>query len=719
MASNDAAVVAPTVAPTTCWECSTCCGALVTTRAGVVTDVAPNPAHPGSKGAFCIKGIRGMPGLTYAPNRLLHPLRRVGARGAGEWQRVSWAEALDEMAARLAGVRERYGPLAIAGATSGAYFSRSVVHALTLRSLGSPNWMINQDLCGGCRGVSDMVTGLAIAGGEDVDHARAILIVGANPHAANPVLWAALKRAKQRGARFVVIDPLATPTTDLADVWLRPRLGTDAAIALAMANVIIGEGRHDAAFVAAHCHGFDAFAARVAEWPVDRAAATAGVRAEDIVAAARSYADGPATFVSGHGIDAVSNGVQTFRAFHALVAITGNVDRVGGNRRQKRPGGFRNYSDLLYDPAFRLPLEVEAQAIGAERFPLWAGPEGWQKACHNPSVIEAVLTGRPYPVRALYVSGVNIAVTYPDSARTLEALRALDFLAVATQSMNPTAAVADLVLPKTTTLEEEEVSLNASAPCVNFTAAVAARQGEARPEIEIAAELLDRLEARRALAKRFVPWRTQRELNEYLLSGSDISIGALVERGFATFPFELGRFDAQPFKTPSGKIELSSERMARAGLDPLPDYVPPASAARAVEGYPLRLQTGLREKAYHHSRFRDQAWARRLSPDPLARMHPSTASALGLVDGDWVEVATPGVEGRCRLRASVSERVPPEVVATGMGWWQPDGAGPTFGALDININAALSYAGPYDPANGSPDSRGIPCRVTKLARAAA
>ena len=120
---------------------------------------------------------------------------------------------------------------------------------------------------------------------------------------------------------------------------------------------------------------------------------------------------------SGHGIDAFSAGVQTFRAFHCLVAISGNLDREGGNRRVKRPAGFTNYIEVLHKPEFRLPLEVEKQTIGADRFPLWAGPEGWQTSCHNPSVIEAVLSGKPYPVRAMYVSGVNIVITYPRHAK--------------------------------------------------------------------------------------------------------------------------------------------------------------------------------------------------------------------------------------------------------------------------------------------------------------
>ena len=458
------------VSPTTCWECSTLCGALASVRDGRVVDVAPNPTHPTSQGAFCVKGMRGLPESTYGRDRITYPMRRVGPRGSGKFERISWDTALDEMADQLARVRTQHGPLAIAGAVSGAFFSRGAVIALLMRSLGSPNWLINQDLCGGCRGVSDMITGLGIAGGEDIDRTACALIVGANLTAANPIQWARLKCAKARGARVVVIDPFRTPSADLADLWIRPRPGTDAAIALAMIDVMIKERLYDEAFVRAWCHGFDALRERAAKYPPDRAASIAQVNAEDVVAAARHFARGPSVFVSGHGIDAMSNGVQTFRAFHALLAISGNVDRLGGNRRLKRPQGFKTYLDLLHDPRFRLPRETELQTLGAEQFPLWSGPDGWQTACHNPTVINAILTGRPYPVRAMIVSGVNIAVTYPNSARTLEALRSLDFLAVATHTMSPTAAVADIVLPKTTGLEEEEITVQAQGPTSRWRA---------------------------------------------------------------------------------------------------------------------------------------------------------------------------------------------------------------------------------------------------------
>jgi thiosulfate reductase / polysulfide reductase chain A len=701
------------VVPSTCWECGTLCGALVTLDGDRVVKVAPNPEHPHSKGAFCVKGIRALPEWTSNDQRLRHPMRRVGERGAGRFERVSWDDALDTMAQGLAPVRKQYGPLAIAAAVSGAFFSRGPAVALLMRSIGSPNWMINQDLCHGCRALSDRITGIAV-GKDDVDRAKNVLIIGANPHAADPVTWTALKRAKARGARIATLDPFRSPVADLAELWLRPKPGTDAAIGLAMIDVLIRERLDDADFVAQWCHGFDKLAERAALYPPERAAAISGVPAADIVAAARLYADGPSAMVTGHGIDAMSNGVQTFRVFHALLAISGNLDRAGGNIRVKRPKGLKTNFDLLHDRAYRLPLEVEWQRLGARQYPLWSGPEGWQAACHNPTVIEAMLTGKPYPVRALYATGVNIAVTYPDSRRTLAALRSLDFLAVASQHMTPTAAIADVVLPKTTTLEEEDVTLDPHGPCVTYTAALKSPEGEAKTDIEIAYALIQRLKALGAIDQDRLPWPTQRAYNEFLIGDSGLSLDSLAEQGYATFPYELGNFATQGFRTPTGKLELYSETLAKLGLDPLPDYVPPAKLADHGADFPLLLQTGLREKSYHHSRFRDQAWAKKVAPDPWARLHPNTAARHGIAEGDWIWVETARGQGRCRLRAELTEQTEDGVVATGMGWWRPDAPAPDHGVLDININAALSYAGPYDPMSGSPDSRALPCRIGRI-----
>jgi anaerobic selenocysteine-containing dehydrogenase len=332
-------------------------------------------------------------------------------------------------------------------------------------------------------------------------------------------------------------------------------------------------------------------------------------------------------------------------------------------------------------------------------------------------VIEAMLTGKPYPVRALYASGVNILVTYPNTRRTIEALRSLDFVAVAAHTLTPTAEHADIVLPKTTTLEEEEVSFMPSGPTVLFTRALVPPQGEARCEIDIALPLLQKLAERQAIARHLLPWRSQREFNTYLLGESGISIEELERTGYKQVDAAPVTPTARPFATRSGKVELYSPVLEELGLDPLPNYTTP-SRTRLPEpigqAYPLVLVTGDREKSYHHSRFREQAWAQKVSPDPRLSMHPETARALGLDDGAWVHLEVARGKGACRLRIKLSDATPRHVVNTGMGWWAPSGPAPERGALDININAALDYSGPYDPISGSSDIRGLACRVTAI-----
>jgi len=313
----------------------------------------------------------------------------------------------------------------------------------------------------------------------------------------------------------------------------------------------------------------------------------------------------------------------------------------------------------------------------------------------------------------MYISGVNIAVTYPDTARTIKALESLDFCVAAVHSMNPTTAWADIVLPKTTTLEEEEVTISGAGACVGYTQPAHAPCGEAKCDLEIASLLVDALAERGALYKNFVPWKTQREFNQHLIGDSGISLDALQRNGFAEFPVERGNFDNHGFATPTGKVELFSTTLDDLGQDPLPDYVAPVAPS---QDFPLVLLTGEREKNYHHSRFREQSWARDHSADPTIKLHPDTAREAHVDADQWVEIQTSVGKGRFKARALITDRIKPGFLGTGMGWWRPEDDGPYFGALDINVNTILSYQGKGDPITGSVDSRGLPCRMSLVSQ---
>lgn len=698
------------IRPSQCWECSTYCPARVHVRDGRVVKVTGDPDNPYSRGAFCVKGARGSIATTYHPDRLLHPLRRDGERGQGRWRRIAWDEALDEIADRFGEVARRHGPLALSGAVSSAFFSRGVAMALLFRCLGSPNVMINQDLCQGARSVSDMVTGLGAPMGEEIEAARCILVVGRSPRDSNVVQWRQIRHARRQGcARLVVIDPRPTELARMADLWLRVRPGADRSLALAMTRVVIEEELYDKTFVDRWCSGFDALRLQLAGLDESALSARCGVPAEAIRQAARLYAGArPATLSLGHGIDSQVGGLQTARAYHNLIALTGNLDVPGGNRRAKRLPGFWDGWDFVRRPEFQLPREVQSQAIGAARFPLWCGPDGWARAPHNPSVVEAMLTGEPYPVRALFASGVNLVVTYPGTERTLAALGSLDFLVASGHALNPTLDLADLVLPKTTALEEEEVHYIPGGPIVQLTQRVVEPRGEARSDLDVVADLIPRLRERGLVRHELFPWNGQREFNQFLLAGTGVVLDDLRPTGFHAIPYRYRDFETSGFATPSGKVELYASRLEAIGQDPLPPPCDPEP--QAPPDHPLRLLTGMRSLVYHHSRFRDQDWARRLEPAAQLAVHPQTAARMGLAEGDDVWLETAVSEGRCRLTVHIEDTGSPDVVATGMGWWLPEFGG-SGAALAPNVNWVVPYGPPWDPVLGCPDTRGLACRL--------
>lgn len=660
-----------------------------------------------------MKGVYAPVAARKHPDRPVYPLRRTGSRGEGMWERVAWDAALDEIADRLGEVKRRYGPLSIAGAVSNHFVSRGVAMTLLLRSMGSPNYMINQDLCQGCRYTAAMLTGVEAQPGNEMERTRCILVVGKSPSESNVVQWMQIKAARQRGAKLIVIDPRKVKVARLADLWLPVKPGTDAALALSMIHVVLSENLLDREFVEHWCLGIEALRDRASQYAPDVASRITGIPAAKIVEAARLFAtERPGCMVLGHGLDAQANGVKTTMAFHALLALTGNIDREGANRLSKPMPGFRDYMSIINDEKFRISIEREQQTIGADEYPFWAGPNGWAKSCHNPSLIRAIRTNEPYPVRGLYVSGVNIVCTYPGMQETVAALKSLDLLVVATDHITPTAELADFILPKTNLLEEEDVSADAGGPCLSVVQRVLPPRGEAKTDIEIAIALRDKLRARGLIDYEKLPWNSHREFIDYQLAETGLKFDDLCARGFCEIPFAYEEYRRKGFRTPSGKIELFSRRLEDGGYDALPDYSAP-NYSEPNPQFGLTLLTGIRSMAYHHSRFRNHRWARKLQNAPELRIHPQTAKRFGIQREDWLWVETPKGAGRALLKAWLTDEVPEDVVATGMGWWFPEIPGADHGALTFNVDSAIPYGPPWDPIAGSAEARNVACRIVR------
>lgn len=715
------------VVKTACGECSNHCGLLVSVKDGRAVKVEGDPGHPYNTGTTCIKGQHTLEGL-YHPDRVLYPLNRT-KKG---WQRISWDEALETIAQKLFEVKEKYGPLSICGA---GCHTENYIGALTLclflRTLGSPNMMSNCDLCHGAVQVSDQLTvgdretllrpgGGAIAGPTCFQNAKCLFIIGGQIETSWPTQWKYLLEAKKRGAKLIVVDPRYTKSASHADLFLQIRPGTDAALALGILNVIINEELYDKSFVEKWCFGFDKLKERVQEYPLKKVEKITWVAAEKIREAARMYAlNKPACLASKTGALHSTNGVQTARAFGIVVAVTGNIDIPGGNSLIKSIPGLLSHGDILRAKELRLPVEIEEKALGASQFPLWTGPHAKVEGhIHNPTALEAMITGKPYPLKAMIVAGDNVVNMYPDSRKVVEALRRLEFLVVTTQFMSPTAELADIILPRGHSFETEEVTIYVGMhKCIGIFQRVIEPLGEVWGDtMKIFVELAKRMESKGFIKDRgFLPWENTEEYLKYLFKNSNFTLEELRQKGNIPIRETWKKYEEKGFRTPSGKVEIYSNTLEKFGYDPLPSYhelsESEISTPELYKKYPLMLITS-RRLALYHSRFPVFKYARKIHPYPEVEVHPQTAKERGIEDGDWICIKTP--KGEIKQKAKVTDKIHPKVVNPTVGWWFPEGPAPEHRCYESNVNVALSYNPPHDPILGTPTLNGVLCEISKV-----
>ena len=384
---------------TSCDHCYYECGVLAYVENGRISRLKGDPDHPLNQGLLCAKGYAHL-GQVYSQHRLLHPLRREG----DGWQPVSWEQAINEISDRIAEIKLKHGPLAISGASEGG--GRQVLNTLLVRALGSPNVYVNHSICSGSPRLGDTATyGEWITGDPEPDfvNSKCIMIVGSNPPNHAPPWWRKIRKAMKQGAKLITIDPRFTSAAAKSDIWLAPKPATDAALGLGMAYVIIHERLYDTDFVKKWCHGFDQFVERIEQYPVARVAAITGVAESSIIETARLFATSkPACLHIRSGLNGQPRATQAVRAMNILLALTGNVDVPGGNRfTDSVPGriGILTAGALHGKREFRLPPGIEQHTIGAEEFPLCAGPESIFAAAVGSLLFDAMLTSKPYPVR--------------------------------------------------------------------------------------------------------------------------------------------------------------------------------------------------------------------------------------------------------------------------------------------------------------------------------
>jgi len=703
---------------TYCDRCHCGCGVLVYVENGKAVKVEGDPDCPVNEGALCPKGLAILQ-FAYHPDRIKQPLKRTGRRGAGQWQPISWDEGLEEVAARFKEILERYGPTAITWSWGDAALH---CHYLTkqgwLYAMNAPNhFHSDAHYCFHPVMIANKVTFgdfITSETGPDYQNARCIMLWGGNPAMSHPVAARNIMTGRRRGAKLIVVDPRFTEMAAKADLFLQPRPATDDALALGILNIVIREELYDKEFVTKWCVGFDELKKRVQEYPPQRVAEITWIEKEEIIRAAFMYATNrPGTVHTRMGTLMNTNSIQTVRAICMLPAIFGDLDVQGGNLLGNKPLGFKSRHEIISQDLKQSP-EIEDQRIGAQDFPLLCSSKSLaHNNSHPPSVIHAMVTGKPYPIEALWVCN-NLLLALEDAKETKRALLNLEFLVGSDFFMTPTMELCDIILPPCSYLARDEVAQGYHA--TNF---FGVRQKVIEPEFDTRDEREITYEITKRMGLKFpAEWDTIEKQNEMRVRGMGMTFAELKSKGYFLGPIQYKKYEVKGFNTPSGKVELYSSILEKFGYDPLPYYQEnpetPISAPEIARDYPLILITGGRHVVYYHGSNKQIPWLREIVPYPALQIHPQTASALDIRSEDWVWIEAPRNRGRVKMKVELTEAVHPHVVHAPSHWWYPEVKDTEHGCWEANINAILTNDPPYDPICGATPLRGCQCRVYKV-----
>ncbi len=691
-----------------CHWCKGECGVLVHVKDGRLIKLEEDPdwprkTYPTPNGCGRLRG-----GLEwfYHPDKLKFPVKRTGERGEGKWQQISWEQALDEIAEKMKEIQDKLGVEAIGFTygTGGRTPTDTWVRFFDM--LGTPNSCQQVQICYGPR----LQAALAAVG--MFPHysvrptTRCIVMLGIEPLIVRPIVAANLREAKKRGAKTIVIDPRRTRSASEADVWLQHRHGTDCALLMGMVNVIINEELYDKAFVDQWCHGFDKLKERAGEYAPEVVEKITEVPAEKIREAARIYATNrPGSMLEGMGIEHLANNAEALHTRWILAALAGNIDVEGG---EELTGP---HPQLLYmgqlEPRKRLSPEQLQKQLGGDRFrffswrgqqllrenvmSVWGKPAFILGIAHGPTMYRAILTGEPYPVKALITINSNPMITQANTKLVYKALKSLDLYVVIDPWMTPSAELADYVLPPACWLERPSLFDHTYG---NYLYGAEAALPDAIPgeyEHKVEYDICRELAIRLGQGDHW-PWKSLEEYFDAQLKGMGYTHQEFANKVHYQHKVQRWKkYEQTGFATPTGKVELYSTIFEKLGYDPLPRYQEPAetcvSNPELAREYPLTLITGGRFNPMYHSEWRQIDSTRQRHPYPLLQIHPDTAAKLGIAEGDWVWIE--GLRGRVRQKATLFSGIKPNVVHGEHGWWYPELPGEEpwlHGAWESNIN---------------------------------
>lgn len=680
-------------AHTVCRLCSSCCPVEVETDNGRLISARRKTSLPAGNQLVCPK-LNAAADIVYSPERLHKPLIRDGA---GVLREASWDTALDLVAERMLSCKDRHGAQAVCwlrgmAADWGAPwdYANRLMHGF-----GSPNAIGNGSVCHVGREFAHTVT----YGAMTIPHlpaARCILVWGKNDRDTNPGAAELIHQARQNGAKLIVVDPIKTALAAQADLWLQIKPAHDGLLAMAMIHEIVSQNLYDPEFVANWTVGFEELRQAAAQFPAEKVAGDIWLEPEAIREAARLYTTtGPACIVDGNGLDMQVDCFDATRAVCLLRALTGNLDRKGGDLLpQPVPASNLQLRERL--PAGVAPITAAYQPFNAFS-PTWGRHV---QSC----VMDAILAERPYPIKMLVVQSGNPATSFMDSGRVEQALRRLDFLVSIDLFLNRTAQLADVVLPASSCFEKTQLnraSLRNS--LVVLQDKVIEPLGESWPDWKIIFELGRRL----GLAEEF-PWQKVEEAIDDQLAPAGITVAMLRANpgGLRAAEQQFAKYQSGGFKTPSGKVEFFSETLKASGYAPVPfasGFRPDPISFSDRPEYPLLGISGARSNRFTHSQFRQIPALCQDRRGCEVDIHPADAEQYGISDGDRVRIETP--RGWIVMAARRSEVVHPGSLRIAWGWGDLD--------PECGLNR-LTDDDRRNPVIGTPSGRSFMCRISKI-----
>ncbi|MDR1874784.1 MAG: molybdopterin-dependent oxidoreductase [Synergistaceae bacterium] len=688
-----------------CRGCHGGCVHVLSVKDGKVVGLRPDKDAPLNQGHACIKGLSIIEQM-YHPDRLLHPMKRIGPRGSGQWEQISWDEALDTIAQRLGELRKNHGAECISAITGTGRHLVPYLWRFT-RTLGTPNiTSAGALICLGPR----KNAGFSTAGAYScVDYygdtkPECIVVWGANPtvSGADGELQWHPRRCAQEGTKFIVVDPQKTEIAEKAELWLRVRPGADGALALGLLNIIIQEGLYDHEFIDNWTFGFEQLRDRCTEYDLTRVSEITWIPKEQIRQAAYMMATvKPMALEWGCAFEQSYNATQTSRAIYMLPAITGNYDV---------PGGFVEGKHIA--PTKRDPIDASPALMND--FPY----RSLKPYAHPHQILNAVRTGQPYKIRAMLSFANNSIISLPDSKFVYESLLRLEFFVCMDIFMTPTAAHADIVLPAALWPEVDCVfCMPEFSEHTVLCQQKVVQVGECRSDEEVFIELCRRMgldygaESQQDLIDRELE-----NMSSRFPEMKGLNFQKMKELGYFTPKRSYYNYKKRGgFNTPSGKFEFCSNEIAQLGGDPLPFWqeppLTPISRPELGREYPYILMTGGRRQQYFISNNRQIKSLRRQYPFPLVRMHPHTAAENGVAEGDWIYIRTS--RGQITQKTKLEPDMDPRVINCDFGWWYPEAGAPDYGWHESNANVLTSSDNGCDPYMGSYQLRGILCAICK------